>query len=47
MTLAEISTGFINMPADQVSLAIQETLRRVCEYYRTFCIGVFIKFGYV
>jgi formate hydrogenlyase transcriptional activator len=31
MTLAEISTGFINMPGDQVSLAIQDTLRRVCE----------------
>jgi formate hydrogenlyase transcriptional activator len=29
--LAEISTGFVNMPADQVSQGIQETQRRVCE----------------
>jgi hypothetical protein len=31
ITLAEISTGFVNMPADQVSQGIQETQRRVCE----------------
>jgi len=31
ITLAEISTGFINMPADQVSQGIQKTQRRVCE----------------
>ena len=31
ITLAEISTGFVNMPTDQVSHGIQETQRRVCE----------------
>jgi formate hydrogenlyase transcriptional activator len=31
IALAEISTGFVNMPADQVNQGIQETQRRVCE----------------
>ena len=29
--LAEISTGFINMPADQISQSIKDSQRRVCE----------------
>ncbi len=33
--LSEISSGFINMPADRVNQAIQESQRRVCE-----CLGL-------
>jgi transcriptional regulator with GAF, ATPase, and Fis domain len=35
MMLAEISTGFINMPAGQVDQGIQDAQRRVCE-----CLGL-------
>ena len=29
--LSEISTGFINLPAEKIDNAIQDTQRRVCE----------------